>query len=208
MGIDRVVEGMGVRAAVPSGGTASSASMAAPARRHAQSSGSNDVLACHRVRCGAASRAATEVIREAFSNRSTRTKRHRVAPGRRWSSPGYYYAVQADPTNPRTGSSAKTRPSRLTCPPQHAMTVVVRGPETRATRPHPNLRRATTNLSYPRVQRATRVLNPKLRALSHPSSGASPVSGFGPPPRAPPTRANSTKRHLGLLHSFSTGQQG
>ena len=156
--------------------------MAAPARRHAQSSGSNDVLACHRVRCGAASRAATEVIREAFSNRSTRTKRHRVAPGRRWSSPGYYYAVQADPTNPRTGSSAKTRPSRLTCPPQHAMTVVVRGPETRATRPHPNLRRATTNLSYPRVQRATRVLNPELRRLNYPSSGAGPVSGFGSPP--------------------------
>ena len=139
VGIDRVVEGMGVRAAVPSGGTASSASVAAPARRHAQSSGSNDVIACHRVRCGAASRAATEVIREAFSNRSTGTKRHRVAPGRRWSSPGYYYAVQAGPTNPRTGSSAKTRPSRLTCPPQHATAVVARGPETRVTRPHPKL---------------------------------------------------------------------
>ena len=56
-GIGSVVERLGVGAAIPSGGTASSASAAAPGWHHAQPSGKYHVLVCRRAQRRAMDRA-------------------------------------------------------------------------------------------------------------------------------------------------------
>ena len=62
MGIRRLVEGVGVRATIPTGGGTSSVFMAAQARRHAQSFGDKDALAHRRPRRCAISRTVTRVM--------------------------------------------------------------------------------------------------------------------------------------------------
>ena len=66
-GIGCVVERLGVGAAIPSGGTASSASVAAPGWHHAQPSGEYHALVCRRTQRRAMDRAVTGAIRTAAS---------------------------------------------------------------------------------------------------------------------------------------------
>ena len=77
-GIGCVVERLGVGAAIPSGGTASSASVAAPGWHHAQPSGEYHALVCRRTQRRAMDRAVTGAIRAAASNDLHGAQRHRV----------------------------------------------------------------------------------------------------------------------------------
>ena len=77
-GIGCVVERLGVGAAIPSGGTASSASVAAPGWHHAQPSGEYHALVCRRAQRRAMDRAVTGAIRAAASNALHGAQRHRV----------------------------------------------------------------------------------------------------------------------------------
>ena len=77
-GIGCVVERLGVGAAIPSGCTASSASVAAPGWHHAQPSGEYHALVCRRAHRRAMDRAVTGAIRAAASNALHGAQRHRV----------------------------------------------------------------------------------------------------------------------------------
>jgi len=77
-GIGCVVERLGVGAAIPSGCTASSASVAAPGWHHAQPSGKYHALVCRRAQRRAMDRAVTGAIRAAASNDLHGAQRHRV----------------------------------------------------------------------------------------------------------------------------------
>ena len=77
-GIGCVVERLGVGAAIPSGYTASSASVAAPGWHHAQPSGKYHALVCRRAQRHAMDRAVTGAIRAAASNDLHGAQRHRV----------------------------------------------------------------------------------------------------------------------------------
>ena len=77
-GIGCVVERLGAGAAIPSGGTASSASVAAPGWHHAQPSGEYHALVCRRTQRRAMDRAVTGAIRTAASNDLHGAQRHRV----------------------------------------------------------------------------------------------------------------------------------
>ena len=77
-GIGCVVERLGVGAAIPSGYTASSASVAAPGWHHAQPSGEYHALICRRAQRRAVDRAVTGAIRAAASNDLHGAQRHRV----------------------------------------------------------------------------------------------------------------------------------
>ena len=77
-GIGCVVERLGVGAAIPSGYTASSASVAAPGWHHGQPSGKYHALVCRRAQRHAMDRAVTGAIRAAASNDLHGAQRHRV----------------------------------------------------------------------------------------------------------------------------------
>ena len=77
-GIGCVDERLGAGAAIPSGGTASSASVAAPGWHHAQPSGEYHALVCRRAQRRAMDRAVTGAIRAAASNDLHGAQRHRV----------------------------------------------------------------------------------------------------------------------------------
>ena len=77
-GIGCLAERLGAGAAIPSGGTASSASVAAPGWHHAQPSGEYHALICRRAQRRAVDRAVTGAIRAAASNDLHGAQRHRV----------------------------------------------------------------------------------------------------------------------------------